>query len=76
MRALAWIMWTVALVWLALSISGALNFQELYGQTSGIQVVGIALLVGSLPALIGWWAYRRASAQEARTTPVKREDIE
>lgn len=76
MRALAWTMWAVALVWLALSIIGALNFQELYGQTSGIQVVGIALLVGSLPALIGWWAYRRASAREARTTPGTRGDID
>lgn len=59
-RILAWALWALAAAWLVLAVSGALNFQELYGGTSGLQAFGVALVVALIPAAIGWWAYRRA----------------
>jgi hypothetical protein len=65
MRTLALVMWSLTLIWLALSIIGALNFQELYGGWSGAQVIVVSALVGLVPAGIGWWAYRRSLAEES-----------
>jgi hypothetical protein len=64
MRALALVMWNLAAVWIVLALFGAENFQELYGGTSGIQFLALAALTALIPAVIGWWAWRRHKTRE------------
>jgi len=59
-KVLALTLWAVAVVWLVLVLFGAIQFQELYGGSSGLQVVLLGVAVGFVPASLGWWAYRRA----------------
>lgn len=61
MRALAYVMWAAAAVWIVLVLFGAENFQELYGGTSGLQFGLIAGGIALIPILVGLWAYRRAN---------------
>lgn len=60
MKVLAFTLWVAAVVWLVLVAFGALQFQELYGGSSGFQVVLLGVAVGLIPASLGLWAYRRA----------------
>lgn len=60
MRAFPWVLWVAAALWLVAAAVGAFGFQELYGETSGLQVFLLALLVAVVPTGIGWWAYRRS----------------
>lgn len=63
MRAVAWALWVLAAVWLVLGVFGAFNFQELYGEMSGLQVFGVVVLIALVPVLVGLWLYRRASSR-------------
>jgi hypothetical protein len=58
LRLTAWISWAAAVVWLVLVLFGAIEFQELYGGSSGLQVVLLGLVVGMIPASLGWRAFR------------------
>lgn len=67
MRVLAWVLWMLAAIWIALAVFGAENFQELYGGTSGAQFFLLALVTAAVPALLGLWAYRRSMRRDAET---------
>lgn len=60
MKVLALTLWAAAVVWFVVVLLGVLQFQELYGGSSGFQVVLLGLAVGLTPASLGWWAHRRA----------------
>jgi hypothetical protein len=60
MKVLALTLWVAAVVWLVVVLIGALQFQELYGGSSGLEVVLLGLAVGLIPTSLGWWAYRQA----------------
>lgn len=62
MRIMAWLLWVLAAVWVVMALFGAANFQELYGGTSGAQLLGLAILTALFPAIVGWWLYRRSKA--------------
>jgi hypothetical protein len=61
MRLFAWTLWALAGIWMVLVGLGAIEFQDLYGGTAGLQALLLGLAVGLIPAAVGWWAYRRSS---------------
>lgn len=63
MRVVAWVLWALAAVWIVLGVFGALEFQEVYGESSGLQVFAMVLAIALVPALVGWWFYRRAGSR-------------
>lgn len=63
MRVVAWALWIVAAGWIVLGVFGALGFQELYGELSGLQVFAVVLVVALIPAAVGFWIYRRAGTR-------------
>jgi hypothetical protein len=63
MKLVAWLLWALAAIWVVLGIFGALEFQEFYGETSGLQVLALVLVVALVPGLVGWWAYRRSRSR-------------
>jgi len=63
MRIIAWVLWALATIWVVLGIFGAVEFQQLYGETSGLQVLALVLVIALVPGLVGWWAYRRSRSR-------------
>ncbi len=68
MRIMAWVLWVLAATWVLMAPFGAANFQELYGGTSGAQLLALAVLTALVPASVGWWLYRRSKARQLSDT--------
>lgn len=67
LKVLAFTLLVAAAVWLVLAAIGARESQELYGGSSGFQLVLLGVAIGLIPASLGLWAYRRARERGERS---------